>query len=237
MHLRPNDKKLFLNHEWGSENANSKNDGGATLADVVKPGEFQKYRFVLDTENAVYDVYIDGVYKGCYNARWNYKNDDTKNIRQMGFANVKIDNLVVKKAPMLYEYKYYGVRGDGTGVEDWNSNWNETSAPAQYMQKLTMKDFWHSEFGVKLTVSNPTGLEKTAVLISAVYDENGKLFSVAMSDQKTLNTKTANGTELTKFDVKHSRRMLANMATYNAKTFLWDTTGTLTPVIESIYLD
>ena len=237
MHFRPNAKNLFLNHEYGSEGESNIAAGGATVAGVVKPGEFQKYRFVLDTENEVYDVYVDGIYRGCYNALSSYKGDDTKNISQMGFANVKIDNLVVKKAPMMYQYKYYGIRGDGTGVEDWNSQWTETSEPAQHKQKLTMKDFWHSEFGVKLTVSNPTELEKTAVLISAVYDENGYLFSVAMSDQKTLNTKTANGTELTQFDVKHSKRMLANMSAYNAKTFLWDTTGTLTPVIDNIYLD
>lgn len=223
------DNRINLNHE--------SNDSRQLPYDMVSltgidATVFHTYNLRVNLDSKCFTLFIDGKYKG--EISFNdvaYCADDFKYV---ALRNVTIDDLVVKKAPLMTQYNYYGLREDGTEeISDWKAQWTET-AENQYghFVKAKSEDFWFTKnFGTKLTIANPTGLEKNVMLISAIYDGSGKLYSIAMSDVKTLNTKAANGTELTTFDVKHEgKRLEPSMANYTFKTFLFDSIDGLVPV-------
>lgn len=221
--------RINLNHE-SNDSTQLKNDMVSLTG--IDATVFHTYNLRVNLNSKCFTLFIDGKYKGEISFdSVAYCADDFKYV---ALRNVTIDDLVVKKAPLMTQYNYYGLREDGTDeISDWKAQWTET-AENQYghFVKAKSEDFWFTKnFGTKLTIANPTGLEKNVMLISAIYDKDGKLYSIAMSDVKALNTKTANGTELTTFDVKHEgKRLEPSMANYTFKTFLFDSINGLVPV-------
>lgn len=193
---------------------------------------FHTYNLRVNLDSKCFNLFIDGKYKG--EISFDNVAYCTSDVKYVALRNVTIDDLVVKKAPLMTQYNYYGLREDGTDeISDWKAQWTETSENQYgHFMKAKSEDFWFTKnFGTKLTIANPTGLNKNVMLISAIYDAKGKLYSIAMSDVKTLNTKAANDTELTTFDVKHEgKRLEPSMANYTFKTFLFDSIDGLVPV-------
>lgn len=230
------DGTVTLNHQY--DNSAQKPNGSAT---PVKNAEGEhSYKLIINIDEKTMSVYYDGQYKGQYNIGLHAYQGT--NLSYIALANIVIDDLVVKKAPLMTQYNYYGLRKDRSEElgDTWNAQWNETSENQYgHFMKCTTTDFWYSQdFGTKLTVSNPTGLDKNVMVVSAIYDADGRLYSVAMSDVKTLNKKSeddAQSSELTTFDVKHEGLKLPqNTASFKFKTFLFDSIDSLTPVGEAI---
>ena len=205
--------EVRFNHQYGQENKN-----GFKLA---LPEGLHEYKFLIDNVNDHYSIFVDGEYKGYYNFNGNYnlycKTADSQKHLRLVLSNVIIDDVVVKDEPLLTQYYYTGYRADGTGeIKDWLPVYTQTGEN-KYGHYLihNMTDFFYSKYyGTVVKIANPTNLDKTAVVFNALYDPTGKLVSVAMSDQKKLNTVEANGTSITEFSVTHDLRMPAKLTNY-----------------------
>ena len=209
------------------------------------PEGLHEYKFLIDNVNDHYSLFVDGEYKGYYNFNGNYKlycetADSQKHLRLV-LSNVIIDDVVVKDEPLLTQYYYTGYRADGTGeIENWGAGWTQTGENEYgHFSQHDITAFWFSKYyGTVVKIANPTNLDKTAVVFNALYDTSGKLVSVAMSDQKKLNTVEANGTSITEFSVTHAdMRMPGNLTNYTSKTIVMESTDNLKPLYNAIVLD
>lgn len=226
---------VSLNHQNGSSVAAY---GGVSVASGLGD-DYHRYKMVINIPGRVINLYIDDVFYGqfgCYISQY-----QGNNFGYIALQNVVIDDVVVKKAPLLYQYSYEGLRespAEDEGLsEEWKEQWTQTAENTYgHRTKKTTTDFWYSKLGTKMTISNPTGEDRTVMLISAVYDPEGKLYSAAMSDMVTLNKKDAegNGTEVTTLTAEHTKRMAASMASYSIKTFVFDSITGLTPIYNAI---
>lgn len=216
IYIRPNsgeneayDSMLCVNHEWG---INNQYNTGAMIkkVDTAKPNH---YRIVMDTINHVFDLYVDNKYYGAY--AFSPIVETSESLVRIGFTNVIVDNLVVKKSELLREYSY-----DFVGNESVNPN-RAFGSLAELAGKKPI---------VKLTISNPTKLDKNAVLISAIYDADGRLVSTAVSEQKSLTA------ELTSLEAAHSAALPVDSTGYFEKTFVFESLSNLKPMYEPLEL-
>ena len=230
--------EVRFNHQYGQANEN-----GFKLA---IPEGLHEYKFLIDNVNDHYSIFVDGEYKGYYNFNGNYNlyctsADSQKHLRLV-LSNVIIDDVVVKDEPLLTQYYYTGYREYVEGedeIEDWLPVYTQTGENQNGHYLIhNMTDFFYSKYyGTVVKIANPTNLDKTAVVFNALYDPTGKLVSVAMSDQKKLNTVEANGTSITEFSVTHDLRMPANLTNYTSKTIVMESTDNLKPLYNAIVLD
>ena len=229
--------KVRFNHQYGQANQNG--------FEFIMPEDLHEYKFIIDNVNDHYSIFVDGEYKGYYNFGSAYKefctSADSQTHLRLALSNVIIDDVVVKDAPLLTQYYYTGYRADGTGeIKDWGAGWTQTGENEYgHFSQHDITAFWFSKYyGTVVKIANPTNLDKTAVVFNALYDTSGKLVSVAMSDQKKLNTVAANGTSITEFSVTHNdMRMPANLTNYTSKTMVFDSVDSLTPLYDAIVLD
>ncbi len=210
--IRP-EGSIAINHEYGMANSN-----GAYAGNVDVTGA-NNYKIIFDLDNNVYDLYIDNVYVGQFIFKLGQENM-TNPFSYMGFTNITIDNLVVKKAELMREYNYTYVLGE-----------EETAPVCNTITDIT--GFAGKQLVTNMTISNPTKLDKTAVLASAVYDADKTLVSVALSDTKTLNKDT----ELTTFTATHDTALPADVTGYTAKTFVFETMTNIKPVYDYLLMD
>ena len=246
LYIDGNDESLAvnLNHQDGDSAATVYGISAVKQARKLFDAGYHNYKLLINNKDKMYSLYIDGEYAGTYSFVLNntYSSFIHKRIALKGII---VDDIVIKQAPLMTQTYYKGVRGDGTAEnlpEDWADNYIEAENAYGHYPKFPLIEYWYAEnFTNVVNISNPTGEDKTAMVINALYDNNGKLISVAASEEKTLNklAEDGTGTTITSFEVTHSTRVPSADKIKNGKckTIVLESINTLTPVYEAIVLD